>query len=254
MPDDLYAALGLKKDADADTIKKAYRKLAGQLHPDKNPGNARVEARFKRVNHAYEVLHDAKKRKLYDEFGEEGLREGFDAEQVRAYRNWTSRGGHSPGGAAQTVDLEDLFRRGSSGGNVGDLFGDLLGRSRRGRSTVVKGGDIESEMTIGFALAVRGGEVEIQLQGAPTPLKVRVPPGASEGLTITSGAMATIYISIFRSGSAKPITARKSVSPRPTVPSLSRFPSIRRAATSCAFAVRGSREKDIPPVTYSSTS
>jgi curved DNA-binding protein len=181
MPDDLYAALGLKKDADADTIKKVYRKLAGQLHPDKNPGNARVEARFKRVNHAYEVLHDAKKRKLYDEFGEEGLREGFDAEQVRAYRNWTSRGGHSPGGAAQTVDLEDLFRRGSSGGNVGDLFGDLLGRSRRGRSTVVKGGDIESEMTIGFALAVRGGEVEIQLQGAPTPLKVRVPPGASEG-------------------------------------------------------------------------
>ena len=88
--EDLYAVLGVPKTAEADAIKKAYRKLAGQLHPDKNPGNKSAEARFKQVNHAYDVLGDAKKRKLYDEFGEEGLREGFDAERVRAYRGWAS--------------------------------------------------------------------------------------------------------------------------------------------------------------------
>jgi curved DNA-binding protein len=187
MPDDLYAALGVRKDADADAIKKAYRKLAAQLHPDKNPGNQRVEARFKRVNHAYEVLHDAKKRKLYDEFGEEGLREGFDADKVRAYRNWSSRRARSPGadggdGAGQTVDLEDLFRGASAGGGVGDLFGDLIGRARRGRAAPAKGSDLESEVTIDFATAVRGGEVDLQLQGASdSTLKVRIPPGASEG-------------------------------------------------------------------------
>ena len=189
MPDDLYSALGVGKDADADAIKKAYRKLAGQLHPDKNPGNQRVEARFKRVNHAYEVLHDAKKRKLYDEFGEEGLREGFDAEKVRAYRNWSSRGarGSGPGDGGmggQAVNLEDLFRGTSSAGGVGDLFGDLIGRARRGRGAPMKGGDLESEVTIDFAMSVRGGEVDLQLQGeggAEQNLKVRIPPGASEG-------------------------------------------------------------------------
>jgi curved DNA-binding protein len=187
MPEDLYTALGVKKDADADTIKKAYRKLAGQLHPDKNPGNQRVEARFKRVNHAYEVLHDAKKRKLYDEFGEEGLREGFDADKVRAYRDWSTRRTRTSGAdggsfGGQPVDLEDLFRGGSSGAGVGDLFGDLIGRARRGRATVIKGGDLESEVTIDFAMAVRGGEIELQLQGgSEVALKVRIPSGAFEG-------------------------------------------------------------------------
>src|SRR5580704_7126384 len=101
MADDLYAVLGVPKDVAADTLKKAYRKLAGQLHPDKNPGNKSAEARFKQVNHAYEVLNDAKKRKLYDEFGEEGLREGFDAERVRAYRGWSSRQGAGGAGRAR---------------------------------------------------------------------------------------------------------------------------------------------------------
>src|SRR4051812_5333122 len=88
MADDLYSVLGVPKSADADAIKKAYRKLAQKLHPDKNPGNAAVEAKFKAVNQAYDVLSDEKKRRLYDEFGEEGLREGFDAARVRAYQSW----------------------------------------------------------------------------------------------------------------------------------------------------------------------
>src|SRR5579884_1732225 len=127
MADDLYAVLGVPKNADADTIKKAYRKLAGQLHPDKNPGNKGAEARFKQVNRAYDVLGDAKKRKLYDEFGEEGLREGFDPERVRAYRVWQSRQGRAGGGTygfpggGQNIDLEELF--GQQGGAGAGGFG-----------------------------------------------------------------------------------------------------------------------------------
>src|SRR5438477_7740793 len=93
MANDLYGVLGVAKNAEADAIKKAYRKLAKNLHPDKNPGNKQAEARFKKVNHAFDVLSDPKKRKLYDEFGEEGLREGFDPGRVRQYRDWASRQG-----------------------------------------------------------------------------------------------------------------------------------------------------------------
>src|SRR6478672_1790927 len=121
MAEDLYAILGVKRDADADTLKKAYRKLAKDLHPDKNPGNAKAESRFKSVNHAFDVLGDAKKRALYDEFGEEGLREGFDPERQRAYRSWGSQqpaGGG--GGFGQAVNIEDLF--GGGGGNGGEVF------------------------------------------------------------------------------------------------------------------------------------
>src|ERR1700722_12655965 len=161
MAQDLYATLGVPKDADADAIKKAYRKLAGQLHPDKNPGDKKKEERFKQVNHAYDVLGDDKKRKLYDQFGEDGLREGFDAERHRAYKEWSSRqgagGGGGRGGRAATyggqpVDLEDLFQgaqggQGGGAGGFGDLFGDLLGRNR-GRRGPTKGPDLESEITI----------------------------------------------------------------------------------------------------------
>jgi len=192
MAQDLYATLGVSRDADADVIKKAYRKLAGQLHPDKNPGDKKKEDRFKQVNHAYDVLGDEKKRKLYDEFGEDGLREGFDAERHRAYKEWSSRqaaGGRGGGRAAtyggQPVDLEDLFQgggqAGGGAGGFGDMFGDLLGRSR-GRRGPTKGPDLESEITIDFSSALRGATLELHPNGqASSPVTVRIPAGADEG-------------------------------------------------------------------------
>jgi curved DNA-binding protein len=178
MAQDFYSVLGVSKSSDADAIKKAYRKLARDLHPDKNPGNKEAEAQFKAVNRAYETLHDPKKRALYDEFGEEALREGFDAEKARAYRSWQSSGGNGFAGGgfggARQVNIEDLFGGGGFDGDLGDLFG--RGR-RRGP---VKGQDLEQELTIDFESAVRGTTLQLRSPDGET-VTVRIPPGADEG-------------------------------------------------------------------------
>jgi curved DNA-binding protein len=187
MADDFYAVLGVPKNADASTIKKTYRKLARDLHPDKNPGNKEKEAKFKAVNRAYEILHDANKRKLYDEFGEDALREGFDAEKARAYKQWQDRagngggfrGGGTYGGGG--VNLEDLFSGAVPGGSAaGDPFADLFGRSQRRRAPQ-KGRDYEQELTIDFVSAVKGTSLQLRNPSSTEPVTVRIPPGASEG-------------------------------------------------------------------------
>ena len=99
---DLYAILGVSRTASAEDIKKAYRKLARKYHPDINPGKKEAEERFKELSFAYDVLSDRDKRKLYDEFGEVGLREGFDPERARQYSKWHAQSGQGP-------DLNDLF-------------------------------------------------------------------------------------------------------------------------------------------------
>ena len=188
MATDFYAVLGVPKDADAATIKKAYRKLARDLHPDKNAGNKAMESRFKEVNRAYEVVGDEAKRKLYDEFGEEALREGFDADKQRAYKQWQSRAGNGAGGGFGTrdprgaVNLEDLFSGAVPGGRAGegDPFGDLFGRASRRRGPV-KGRDYEQELTIDFVSAVRGTSLQLRNPSSPEPVTVRIPPGADEG-------------------------------------------------------------------------
>jgi curved DNA-binding protein len=189
MADSFYDVLGVAKTANADEIKKAYRKLAKVLHPDKNPGNKKSEDRFKKVNQAFDTLGDAKKRALYDEFGEEGLREGFDPEKVRAYNQWSSQqraGGGARGGdgfGGQGVRLEDLFggNARAGGGDASDMFGDLFGRAQRRRGPQ-KGNDLESEVTIDFAGALRGTQVELRTRGSNSPpVVVRIPAGAAEG-------------------------------------------------------------------------
>lgn len=178
MATDFYAELGVSRGADADTIKKAYRKLAAQLHPDKNPGDKKAETRFKAVNRAYQVLSNPEQRKLYDEFGEEALREGFDP---RVYR---SRGHYrrEPAGAGAS-GFEDLFGGGGGGSGFGDIFGDLFGGGRRAgrRSGPMKGSDVASEVTVDFASAIRGAELRLRLQDGGDEVTVRVPPGAGDG-------------------------------------------------------------------------
>jgi curved DNA-binding protein len=178
---DLYSVLGVSRDADSEAIKKAYRVLALKYHPDRNPGNKKAEESFKGVNHANEVLSDAKKRKLYDDFGEMGLRDGFNAD---AYRQYQSGGG---GGSQGGRGFEDIFGGGGAGGHVdfSDLFaqhfpgGRASGASPFGRGRAVRGRDVESEVTIDLPLAVRGGEVTLSVSGES--VRVRIPAGAKEG-------------------------------------------------------------------------
>jgi molecular chaperone DnaJ len=153
---DYYAALGVPKDASAADIKKAYRKLARDLHPDKNPDNKAAEEKFKAVSEAYDVLSDDTKRKEYDEarslFGSGGMRGGFPG-----------AGQQGPGGF--TFDLGDLLGD-RAGGGLGDVFGGLFGNQGGRRGTARhprKGQDLEAEVTLAFADAVRGATVPLRL-------------------------------------------------------------------------------------------
>jgi curved DNA-binding protein len=182
MPSDFYKELRVERTASPEELKKAYRKLAAELHPDKNPGNAKAEERFKQVNRAYQVLSDKRKRALYDEFGEESLREGFQPDVTRAYRRGPKSGRVAVSGGNGAFNFEDVFSAAGRGG-LGDLVGDLFGGARdgAGRRGPARGADFASDVTIDFADAVRGTTVELKINNAAAPVKVRIPAGATDG-------------------------------------------------------------------------
>ncbi len=167
-----YDVLGVPNTADDKAIKKAYRALAQKYHPDRNPGDAAAEAKFKEVNNAYEVLSDAEKRKLYDEFGEDAEKLGFDQEKARGYRDWRAGGGRGFDGG---VDMEDLLSQ-MFGGGMGGRAGFRGAGAARGPA---KGRDIAAELSLDFRTAVRGGDRVIGIDGRQ--VTVRIPPGVHDG-------------------------------------------------------------------------
>jgi curved DNA-binding protein len=180
---DYYAALGVAPDAEAETIKKAYRKLAREYHPDVKPGDKSAEERFKEINEAYQALSDPERRKKYDE-----LR--------RQYRQWSERGGGRgdfnwgqwqapPGpGTYQEVspeDLEDLFGGGSP---FSDFFGSIFGGSgprerAAGPPRPRPGRDHEAGLEISLEEAFRGATRTLQI--GERRIEARIPAGARSG-------------------------------------------------------------------------
>jgi DnaJ-class molecular chaperone len=180
---DYYDILGVKRDASEEAIKKAYRKLARQYHPDRNPGDKQAEAHFKEVQDAYDVLSDKTKRANYDRFGTAEPGAGVRGGPGGTTFHWGGPGGQQvdPGQAEEI--LRQFFGGAGGAGGAGDLggFGDLFGRRppRGGRSRRPEPAAVESEVTIPFQTAALGGSVALQVDGRE--LTVKVPAGVEDG-------------------------------------------------------------------------
>ena len=185
MVSDYYQRLDVKRGASAEEIKKAYRKKAKQFHPDHNPGDKAAEEKFKQLNEAFEVLSDEKKRKLYDEFGDDAAKLGWDeakAAQYRQYRQYRSGGftGGQPGGfnvdfggAQGSVDFEEILSQ---------MFGGGAGAGRRRRAGPRAGGELSAAGEVSLADAVLGAERVMFIGGRR--LTVTVPKGVETGSKI----------------------------------------------------------------------
>ncbi len=177
---DFYAVLGVTKTVSDAELKKVYRKLAREFHPDSNPGDAKAEARFKEISEAYTVLSDPQTRQEYD--------------QVRAMGGGARFTSGAPGAAG---GFEDMFGGmfGGGGGNSrvrfptggDDIFGGLFGGGGGGfpgqRPSPSKGADLSAAITIDFRTGIQGGEVSLDLRGQK-PLKVAIPAGVNDGQKI----------------------------------------------------------------------
>jgi curved DNA-binding protein len=186
MPRDYYETLGVKRDASDDEIKKAYRKLARQHHPDRNPGDKQAEARFKEVQDAYDVLSDKNKRAQYDRFGFAGPAGGFPG---------GGPGGptfHWGGGGPEGFQFEGLDPQqaaeifGQLFGNRGmggmEDMGDPFGRRPAGpgkRRRAAPAADVQAEVSIPFLTAALGGSVDVTVDGSN--LSIKIPAGVEDG-------------------------------------------------------------------------
>ena len=174
---DYYKILGVERSAGEKELKRAYRKLAVQFHPDKNPGNPGAEERFKEINEAYEVLGDPAKRAKYDQLGSSyqawermgGAQGGFD---------WSQWMGGAPGGVRVEVgDLNELF-----GGGFSDFFQAMFGGMGSRPQPVRRGRDLEQAVRISLAEAYHGARRAFDRDGKR--LEVSIPPGARSGTRV----------------------------------------------------------------------
>jgi curved DNA-binding protein len=190
-PRDLYDILGVPRSAAPDEVKKAYRKLAKQYHPDVNPGNKQAEERFKEASAAFEVLSDAKRRSLYDEFGPDALRSGFDEARAEEVRRWRRQGAPPGGQPFDFGDFSTVDVQGYGPFDFGSIFDSIFGGSegggggRRGRAGGGRragpsaGADLEAELELDLRDAVLGAERDVRIDGRT--LRLTVKPGMGDG-------------------------------------------------------------------------
>ena len=180
---DYYETLGLKKGADETAIKKSYRKLALQYHPDRNAGDKGAEEKFKKISEAYAVLSDADKRKQYDMHGDSKFHQNYSQEDIFRGADFNS--------IFEEMNLSgggDIFSRifggaaGFGGGRPGGRGGFSPGFG--GQRAQAKGQDVEFPLQIGFMESYTGSERQVSFRlgdGSETDLKVKVPAGARDG-------------------------------------------------------------------------
>lgn len=190
MPKDLYDVLGIQRGASAEEITKAYKKLARQYHPDKNPGDKTAEAKFKEVQNAYDILNDPKKKEAYDRFGYTG-EGGMPSGGAGGFPFGYSGGGFGGTGGATEIDpqlanelLNQIFGGGAGAAGGAGGFADIFGGAtsgRRGRKSrrAAYVEPIEIEATVPFLTAINGGTIGLRV--GDRDIDVKVPAGFEDG-------------------------------------------------------------------------
>lgn len=180
---DFYEVLGIKKEASADEVKKAFRKKAMQYHPDKNPGDKAAEEKFKEINEAYEILSDEDKRDKYDRFGFAGI-------DPNAAFSGAQGQGQGPGTSYQTYgnfNGSDYEFFDFSGRGFGDIFGDLFGgsgfSSAQKKTVPRKGANLQASITITFEEAAFGTKKRVRVNDKT--IDISIPEGIDNGARIS---------------------------------------------------------------------
>ena len=175
MAQDPYTELGVARAASADEVRKAFRKLAKELHPDKNPGNAKAEERFKRVSAAFDILGDVEKRKKFD-------RGEIDADGREVARGFGGYGGGGDPFARGGPGAQGGFGGSFDGVDLNDIFGEILGGRGGGRGFggPARGQDVRAKVEIDIEDAIQGGHKRIAFSDGRT-VDINIPKGAIDG-------------------------------------------------------------------------
>ena len=193
---DYYQTLGVSEDASAAEIKKAYRRLARDFHPDRNPDDADAEEKFKAVQEAYDALGDETKRKQYDQLRRNPFGGGFNGGGFEGFGQGEAGGYYrTPDGTHIRVDPGGFGAGEGAGsfGGLGDLFGQFFGSGGGGAQRGgpfgggaqrdVKGGDVETRLGLSFQEALKGGKTEVSLPGGEK-VRITVPKGVEDGTRV----------------------------------------------------------------------
>ena len=180
---DYYRILGLSRSASPDEVKRAYRKLAKQYHPDRHHGDPQAEAKFKEVQQAYRILSDPQKRSEYDQFGEAGVGQWSRTPRGQRVYQW---------GGGSTIDFDDLedLMSAFGGKRRASVFEEFFGRQRpqSPRRAPERGADEQRPISLSFDQAVHGCTVTVRLHrhshGESETLEVKIPPGVEAGQKI----------------------------------------------------------------------